>query len=162
MVFEECLGLTKEACMDLIRDDVEENPDIFEGRSFDDFEIHEGHVRTADQSNYYKVGLRTNTAETGVGGVLGDGMIWYPFEWCLTEEDCYTIGPWDCDVGTPLSVEECCNMIKAAEPHPDKNGNYLECFESFPVGSIDNPINYSRIMIHTDENGLVVHAPRNE
>ena len=100
--------------MDLIRDDVEANPDIFEGRSFDDFEIHEGHVRTADQSNYYKVGLRTNTAETGVGGVLGDGMIWYPFEWCLTEEDCYTIGPWDCDVGTPLSVEECCNMIQAA------------------------------------------------
>ena len=121
------------------------------------------------------IGLRTNIHETGVGGVLGDGMIFYPFPWCLSPDNprchtvanppddcCYSIGPWDCDLGTPLSVEECCNLIKAAEPHPDIHGNYLSCFESYPVGSIHNPVDYSRIMIHVDNNGNVVHPPRNE
>ena len=72
-------------CLEAIKKDIEEQPDLFEGRTFEDFKISEGHVRDDDHaSNYYKIGLRTNPAETHVAGVLGDGMIWYKFPWCVT------------------------------------------------------------------------------
>ena len=72
-------------CLEAIKKDIEEQPDLFEGRTFEDFKISEGHVRDDDHaSNYYMIGLRTNPAETHVAGVLGDGMIWYKFPWCVT------------------------------------------------------------------------------
>lgn len=77
--------MTLNDCLEAIRKDVEEQPDLFEGRTFEDFHISEGHIRDDDHaSNYYKIGLRTNPAETHVAGVLGDGMIWYKFPWCVT------------------------------------------------------------------------------
>ena len=77
--------MTLNDCLEAIRRDVEEQPDLFEGRKFEDFHISEGHIRDDDHaSNYYKIGLRTNPAETHVAGVLGDGMIWYKFPWCVT------------------------------------------------------------------------------
>ena len=40
-------------------------------------------VRTSEAPNYNLVGLRTNLEETHVVGVLGDGMVFYPWDWCL-------------------------------------------------------------------------------
>ena len=66
----------------MIQADVAANPEVFGGREFLVPEVM--HVRTAADDAYYMVGLRTNIAETGVIGVLGDGMVFYPWEWCTT------------------------------------------------------------------------------
>ena len=105
--------------------------------------------------------MRTNEAETHVVGVLGDGMVFYPWQWCTKDNGCIDVGPWDCDVGTPLSVEECCNLIKVSAPAEDVNGNYIDCFVDPPVGSVSNPIDYGRVMIHVNNEDIVVHAPKN-
>lgn len=160
VVFEECVGLALDDCEAIIQTKVDENPNTFPGiTSLDSFIRN---VRTDNQENYYMVGMRTNIAETHVIGVLKDGMIFYPWEWCHTADECYSIGPWDCDVGTPLTVEECCNMVTATVTHADMNGNYLECFVDPPVGSASNPTDKSRVCIHVDENNIVMTPPRNE
>ena len=51
-------------------------------------------IREKTDEGYNFVSLRMNPDELTVGGLLGDGMIWYPYEWCLAADDCYTIGPW--------------------------------------------------------------------
>jgi hypothetical protein len=125
-------------------------------------------VREDTDNSYFKVGLRTNAQETGVAGILGDGMIFYPWDWCYPDEngdgtpECRQIGPWDCDVGTPLTVEQCCNMIKASVPNADVHGNYLECYASYPVGSVSNPVDYGRVTLQVNKDGIVVRPPRNE
>ena len=134
------------------------NPEVFGGRDFLVPEVM--HVRTAADDAYYMVGLRTNIAETGVIGVLGDGMVFYPWEWCTTS-GCYDIGPWDCDVGTPLTVEQCCNMITASVPTADVNGNYLDCYADPPIGSVSKPIDAGRVCIHVNSNNIVVRPPKN-
>jgi len=159
VVFDECLGKQVDECKEIINQEVAANPAIFEGRTSLNFDVSK--VREGQDSNYYLVGLRTNVDETGVIGILGDGMVFYPWDWCTTE-DCYSIGPWDCDVGTPLSVEQCCGMIKASVPAVDVNGNYLDCYADPPVGSVSNPVDYGRVSIHVNADGKVVHAPRNE
>ena len=159
VVFDECLGQTLEACKSLIQAAVDKDPAIFEGRTFLNYDVNK--IREGGDSGYYLVGLRTNEDETGVTGILGDGMVWYPWDWCDTN-GCQTIGPWDCDVGTPLTVEQCCNMIKATVPNPDLQGNMLDCYPDYPVGSASNPVDYGRVTIHVNGEGKVVHAPRNE
>ena len=95
-------------------------------------------------------------------GILGDGMIFYPYDWCVAENLCYDIGPWDCDVGLPLTWEGCCDMIKDSVPDPDVNGNKIDCYPSHPVGSLKNPIDYQRITIVVNSDGIVIRPPRNE
>ena len=68
----------------------------------------------------------------------------------------------DCYVGIDLTVEQCCNMIKDSVPTADKNGKTLECYADPPVGSVSNPVDAGRVIIHTDVNGIVVHIPKNE
>jgi hypothetical protein len=160
VIFEECVGIHLDACKALIQAKVEESPEIFEHRSSLTYEVMP--VRTVSDEGYNYVGLRTNEAENGVVGILGDGMVFYPWDWCDPDTGCGSIGPWDCDIGTPLSVEECCNMIKASVPHPDVNGNYLECHPDYPVGSVSNPTDYGRVCIHVNGANIVVHAPKNE
>ena len=67
-------------------------PELFDHRPAFDFEVNKVREKTDEGYNY--VSLRLNADEVTVGGLLGDGMIWYPYEWCLAAEDCYTIGPW--------------------------------------------------------------------
>eukprot|EP00970_Alexandrium_tamarense_P010519 scaffold2159_cov200-Alexandrium_tamarense.AAC.5 len=153
-------------CEALIQADVEANPALFEDRASLNYVEHK--VREDTDNSYFKVGLRTNAQETGVAGILGDGMIFYPWDWCYPDEngdgtpECRQIGPWDCDVGTPLTVEQCCNMIKASVPNADVNGNYLECYASYPVGSVSNPVDYGRVTLQVNKDGIVVRPPRNE
>jgi hypothetical protein len=153
-----------EDCLDQIQSDVTQNPEIFENRQTLNPVIQK--VRERTDPGYYKVVLVTNLAETGVVGIHGDGMVFYPWEWCTPkgsgEPDCREIGPWDCDVGIPLTVEQCCNMIKASVPNADVEGNYLDCHPQYPVGSVSNPIDYGRVSIATDAKGNVVRPPRNE
>lgn len=78
-------------CIAQIRKSLAAHPELFGGRS--DFNFVVNKVREGSDETYNYVALRTNEAETHVTGILGDGMIWYPHEWC-TIEQCYTIGPW--------------------------------------------------------------------
>jgi len=160
-VFEECVGMTLKDCKKHIVDHVGLHAaDFSEGIS--EFEVLP--VRASGTASYYLVGLRTDVTETNVVGVLGDGMVFYPFEWCTTD-GCVEAGPWDCDVGTPLTVDDCCAMIKndaAFKDKPDVNGNEIGCFPDFPIGSPSKPRNLKRVCIHVDTNDIVVHPPRNE
>ena len=76
--------------------------------------------------------------------------------------DCYAIGPWDCQVGSPLTVEQCCNIIKSDVTDPDVNGNEINCVADPPMGSDTKPIDHGRVIIHIDANNMVQHPPRNE
>jgi hypothetical protein len=165
VVFEECKDESVDECLQQIQSDVEQNPEIFEGRQTLTPVVHK--VRERSDPGYYKVVLVTNLAETGVVGIHGDGIVTYPFEWCTPhpsggDPECREIGPWDCDVGTPLTVEQCCTMIQASVPNADVEGNHLECHASYPVGSISNPVDYGRVSIATDSEGNVIRPPRNE
>ena len=51
-------------------------------------------IRERSDEGYNLVSLRLNEDEATVGGLLGDGMIWYPYQWCLAADDCRTVGPW--------------------------------------------------------------------
>eukprot|EP00985_Skeletonema_marinoi_P006408 scaffold2771_cov198-Skeletonema_marinoi.AAC.6 len=157
---DECLHKHKDVCIAAINAKLAAYPELFEDREAFEFEVNK--VREATDEGYNIVSMRLNADETTVGGLLGDGMIWYPYEWCLAADDCYTVGPWDCDVGIPLLPEQCCKMIQDSVPHEDMNGKYLECYTEFPVGSPSNPVNPGRVCIHTDADGIVVHIPKNE
>lgn len=78
-------------CIAQIRALLAAHPDLFGGRSDFDFQVNK--IREQSDEGYNLVALRTNEAETGVVGILGDGMIWYPHQWC-TVEACFDIGPW--------------------------------------------------------------------
>jgi hypothetical protein len=78
-------------CIAKIRATLAANREIFGGLSDFDFQVNK--IREASDEGYNLVALRTNEAETGVAGILGDGMIWYPHPWC-TVEQCFEIGPW--------------------------------------------------------------------
>jgi hypothetical protein len=72
-------------------------PEYFDNRPALNFEVNK--IREATDEGYNIVSLRLNADEETVGGLLGDGMIWYPYEWCREQvggvpTDCYTIGPW--------------------------------------------------------------------
>ncbi|KAK1741524.1 hypothetical protein QTG54_008002 [Skeletonema marinoi] len=157
---DECLHKHKDVCIAAINAKLAAYPELFEDREAFEFEVNK--VREATDEGYNIVSMRLNVDETTVGGLLGDGMIWYPYEWCLAADDCYTVGPWDCDVGIPLLPEQCCKMIQDSVPHEDMNGKYLECYTEYPVGSPSNPVNPGRVCIHTDADGIVVHIPKNE
>mmetsp|Transcript_24552 Transcript_24552/g.39970 ORF Transcript_24552/g.39970 Transcript_24552/m.39970 type:complete len:203 (+) Transcript_24552:140-748(+) len=163
VVFEECVGRLLPDCEAIIAAQVAQNPSIFalDGGNIN-FDVLP--VRNPDSPDYFKVALRTDQAETHVTGILGDGMVWYPYQWCteVGGTGCVNIGPWDCDVGLPLTIEQCCNAIKVTVPLPDHKGNYLDCHPDPPIGSVSNPIDYSRVRIHVDTNNIVVHAPKNE
>lgn len=66
--------------MEHIDQHMSEHPDEFLGEAPLQYEIL--NVRQEGGNGYYNVGLRTNLEETHVVGVLGDGMVFYPFDWC--------------------------------------------------------------------------------
>ena len=160
VVFDECVGLFESDCIALIQNHVASNPAIFDG--LPELNIETKHIREDADENYYLLGLRTDVTETQVVGILGDGMIFYPFQWCLAVDNCIDIGPWDCDVGEPLTVEQCCNYIKGSMPTADMNENYIDCYVDPPIVSTSNPPDYSRVQLHVDKFDRVKHVPRNE
>ena len=82
----------QDVCIEAINAKLAEHPELFEGRDAFEFEVNK--VREATDEGYNIVSMRLNPDETTVGGLLGDGMIWYPYDWCLAADDCYTVGPW--------------------------------------------------------------------
>eukprot|EP00584_Thalassiosira_punctigera_P006179 CAMPEP_0172525406 /NCGR_PEP_ID=MMETSP1067-20121228/420_1 /TAXON_ID=265564 ORGANISM="Thalassiosira punctigera, Strain Tpunct2005C2" /NCGR_SAMPLE_ID=MMETSP1067 /ASSEMBLY_ACC=CAM_ASM_000444 /LENGTH=251 /DNA_ID=CAMNT_0013308643 /DNA_START=31 /DNA_END=786 /DNA_ORIENTATION=- len=188
-LFSECQGKSLALCEALINAFVRANAPLFAGlvdaygSTEIKFEVKQ--VRESQDEDYYNVGLRTNLAETHVVGILNDGMVFYPWKWCLPSGSpawpdtqalvdshcdaaelyqnnvcCIEVGPWDCDVGTPLTVEGCCNLIKDSVPAADVNGNYLDCHTDPPLGSDSNPEDPGRVIIHVNSEGKVVHPPK--
>ena len=88
---EECLHLHKDTCISNINARVLETPAAFKNPHLN-FEINK--IRERSDDGYNLVSLRLNMDGETVGGLMGDGMIWYPYQWCLTAENCITIGPW--------------------------------------------------------------------
>jgi hypothetical protein len=99
---DECLHKHKDVCIAAINAKLAEHPELFEDRDAFEFEVNK--VREPTDEGYNIVSMRLNPDETTVGGLLGDGMIWYPYDWCLAADDCYTVGPW----GKSISVD-CCS-----------------------------------------------------
>ena len=89
---EECLHKPKDECIDAINARVLETPAIFGNPHVVNYDVRK--IRKETDEGYNLVSLRTNMDTTTIGGLLGDGMIWYPYEWCLAADNCYTIGPW--------------------------------------------------------------------
>ena len=118
--FPECIGLSVEECEALIEQEIVENPDVFPAGVV--FDVRNKRQITDDTYNF--VVLVTND-EDHVIGRLGDGVVEYPFVWRKNGVE-VEIGPWDCDVGTPLTSSECCTFIKASVPGVDDNGRELE------------------------------------
>jgi len=160
VTWDECVGKILPECQAIIEESLEEHPEVFGHLPAFNFEV--SNIRSPYDENYNMVGLRTDEAGERVVGVLNDGMIWYNWEWCTDATTCHTLGPWDCDVGLPLTVEECCKMITDTVPGTDLNGNELTCYNDYPVGSPQNPVDESRVLIHVNGNNVVVHPPRNE
>lgn len=152
LTFPECVGKTKNECLAVIVAIVD-GLNLPHGELLTDLE----HARVQNDADYYLVGLRTNLAETHVTGILGDGLVFYPFDWCTTAGGCAPIGPWDCDMGTLLTTTACCAMIKASVPTVDVHGNYLDCYIDPPFGSVSEPIDLDTITMVVDGQNKVVH-----
>ena len=88
LVFEECVGKTEAESLALVGAVFEAHPDFLPAgaQSADSFinnlKVEKVSVRNQNAEDYYLVGLRTNYEETHVVGILGDGMVFYPYDWC--------------------------------------------------------------------------------
>ena len=123
--------------------------------------------------NYNQVGLRTdNETNTLVVGIKGDGVVTYPYPWCVNNVTdpagyyCHMIGSWDCYdevAGTGLTVEQCCSTIQASTfeiGSLDVHGNELECYNSPPPhANVEDPPDYGRVFLHVNAQNQVVHPP---
>jgi len=157
LTFPECVGKTKDECLALIETVETELSNLPGGLSGNELleDVEQARYQNAD--DYYYVGLRTNLAETHVTGILGDGLVFYPFDWCTSAGGCAPIGPWDCDMGTLLTTTACCAMIKASVPTADVNGNHIECYFDPPMGSVSEPIDLDTIKMVVNGQNKVVH-----
>lgn len=125
--------------------------------------------------DYELIGLRTDADNTHVVGIASDGIVNYPYSWCVydaaepTGYKCQEIGPWDCydELAVPptgKNFEQCCNDIKAETAYlmPDIHGNYLDCYNSPPpLDNLEDPLDLGRVYLHVDANNRVVHPPYN-
>ena len=89
---DECLHKHQDVCIEAINAKLAAYPELFEGRDAFEFEVNK--VREATDEGYNIVAMRLNPDETTVGGLLGDGMVWFPNKWCLAADNCFTVGPW--------------------------------------------------------------------
>ena len=118
--------------------------------------------------DYWLVGIRTNYEGTYVAGIDDAGKVEYSYPWCTVDETtgytCYDIGPWDCSGG--VTWTECCDYAKAQVIDrgialTDLHGNSLECYDSPPPVSEEDPINFARVKLHVDKGNVVVQSPKN-
>jgi len=90
-VFEECVGLIEAECLEIVHGVLTENTDFLPvgAQSVDSFianlKVERLRARTSNAADSNLVGLRTDYDEEHVVGILGDGMVFYPFPWCTTE-----------------------------------------------------------------------------
>ena len=174
--FDECVGQHIDWCRERIWAEHKNTPQNF--GNMPTMQIEQAKPIKPNEGEYYMVGMRTNMEGTAVVGLLGEqggealGMIWYPFQWVLPagtyadktydEPTGIDIGPWDCDVGSPLTPEQCCTLIKSSMPYPDVNNNKLDCYSNYPIGSSQNPVQENRVIILTNHQDIVQRAPVNE
>lgn len=162
IVFDECLGKPLRTCRGVVMRAVRGNPNLF---GFHPKDLHfEGiPVRSETDEGYNKVFIKTDfETSTKAVGVMGDGMIFYPFEWHKADGTIVDIGPWDCSPGDDfLSWQTCCTIVQGGAGL-DISGNPLGCEPSHPVGSPANPREPGRVIIHVNEENKVVHPPRVE
>jgi len=145
--FPECIRLSVDQCEDLIEQEIGENPDLFPGGVV--FDVRSKRQITDDTYNY--VVLVTNDTGEHVTGRLGDGVVEYPFLWRKDGVE-VQIGPWDCDVGTPLTTWECCAFVKASVSGVDENGRELECYIQPP----ETPENSKLVIVVDPTTGTIV------
>ena len=87
-MFEECVGKTRAECLAIVSAVLDENPEFMPagaqsaGSFVDNLNVEELAVRSQNSDDYYLVGLRTDYEETHIVGILGDGMTFYPYDWC--------------------------------------------------------------------------------
>jgi hypothetical protein len=108
ITFPECLEQLFENCLSLVNTQVQEL-----GLDPYDIVIHE--KRNIDQPGYNKVVIITDMLAEHAVGLLGDGVISYPFQWddaVLGPRTLSVDGKWNCLGYTP---EDCCNSIKQSE-----------------------------------------------
>ena len=150
MYFPECIGLSVDQCEDLIEQEIAENPDLFPGGVV--FDVRSKRQITDDTYNY--VVLVTDDVGEHVVGRLNDGLVEYPFVWRKDGAE-VEIGPWDCDMVTPLKTAECCAYIKASVPGVDDNGRELECY----IQPKELPDDSKLVIVVDPETGKVVDSP---
>jgi len=174
LVFAECVGMHFNQCKNVIDAAHAANPAAFDNVPYVTYhtvkardqttldhaalEADPDMLLTIDNGDYMLVGLRTDLNETYIVGIEGDGIVTYPYKWCLDYGNWVPIGPWDC---SGMLYDECCDSIKADVPEPDVHGNYIDCYESFPRGSRNNPLDYGRVVMHISQINKVVHPPIN-
>ena len=88
---------------------------------------------------------------------------------------CSKIGPWECDLGSPLTIQECCTLIKQSvttrsNRHcpvlnlsiPAKKRlrccpRSIQCYADMPYGGVSKPIDQSRIVMHVIREDIVLY-----
>ena len=116
--------------------------------------------RNLAQEGYNKVVIITDLTATAVKGKNGDGKVHYEFPWDDATEGQARIlndnGVWDCHA---LDPSECCNLIQASAPNPDRKGNMIQCHIFVPYGGVGNPKTNDRVFINLSPDGRVQEAP---
>lgn len=134
--------------------------------SYDDVDADPNKLLLAD--NYNMVGLRMDEAEEYVVGVHGDGVIEYPYPWCVSHNNeqgyiCVPVGPWDCyyeAFDKRFTAEECCNLISASFPFADIHGNNMECYVSPQPAADTSAPDLGRVELHISADNRVAHPPK--
>lgn len=129
--------MTVAECETFIGDDLYKHPELTNGNEIN-FDLRPKRQRTDE--TYNSVVLVTDNDDfQHVAGINRDGIVKYPFPWVMNGEE-IELGPWDCDVGTPLTTTECCAFIQASVPGVDDNGRHLECYVQTPEASDPNTV----------------------
>ena len=120
-------------------------------------------------ADYWLIGIRTSFDGSYVAGVDDAGRVEYNYPWCTVAETpegyiCHDLGPWNCSGG--MTWTECCDYAKAdvtsrSVASIDLHGNSLDCYDSPPPISSEDPANYARVKLHVDRGNIVVQAPKN-
>jgi len=120
--------------------------------------------------DYWLIGIRTSYDGSYVAGVDDAGNVEYNYPWCTADETspegytCLDLGPWNCSGDVTWTA--CCDYAKAdvtdrGIASVDLHGNSLDCYDSPPPISEEDPVNYGRVKLHVDRGNTVVQAPKN-
>jgi len=182
MLFSSCKGLKANICKRIINRAHRAAPYKFGGSSRVAYKVERirDKVDKTDPTfhpddlliipDYWLIGIRTSYDDTYVAGVDDAGKVEYNYPWCTVDETspegytCLDLGPWNCSGG--MTWTECCDYAKAdvtdrGIASVDLHGNSLDCYDSPPPISEEDPVNYGRVKIHVDRGNIVVQAPKN-